>query len=183
MVLQREPESATIFGFEEILPGTEAILSCSLNGQALPLQYGRSRPTKIEGEWMVELPPQKGGSKCDIQIVNTEEAIALDGVLFGDVWLCSGQSNMVFNMNGIFNHSEEIEEAAEFTDIRFTVIDRVTSDVEEEELTTSVNWSDPSDANALKKFSAVCFFYAKYVYTLQEGKLNVSNENLYTYFS
>jgi sialate O-acetylesterase len=166
MVLQREPESATIYGFEELIPGTEALLTCSLKGMNLPLQIGIPVKTgsKIEGDWMVELPPQDAGTVCDIQIVGGEEELSLSQVIFGDVWVCSGQSNMVFTMNGIFNHSEEIAAAAAYPDIRFTVIKRVTSEVEEADVETATPWSDTSNANALKGFSAVCFFYARNLY-------------------
>merc|ERR1711936_790868 len=106
MVLQRAPEKATVYGFEELVPGTFAALSCSLKGRSLPLQYGlpvESEPT-AEGDWVVELDPQEAGTVCDIQIVGGEEELSLKNVIFGDVWVCSGQSNMVFTMNGIFKN-------------------------------------------------------------------------------
>merc|ERR1711970_648871 len=166
MVLQRAPEKATVYGFEELVPGTFAALSCSLKGQNLPLQYGlpvESAPS-AEGDWMVELDPQEAGTVCDIQIVGGEEELSLRNVVFGDVWVCSGQSNMVFTMNGIFNKTEEIAAAAVYTDIRLAVIKRVTSDVEQDDVETSTTWTDPSNARALGGFSAVCFFYAMNVY-------------------
>ena len=43
------------------------------------------------------------------------EVLVLRRVLFGDVWLCSGQSNMVFAMRQIFNSTEEIAASAQFT--------------------------------------------------------------------
>ena len=167
MVLQRAPEKATIYGFEEFVPGTFAALSCSFKGQSLPLQHGlpvESGPT-AEGDWLVELDPQEAGTLCDIQIVGGEqEELSLKNVIFGDVWVCSGQSNMVFTMNGIFNKTEEIAAAAVYTDIRMAVIKRVRSDVEQADVETSTTWADPSNARALGGFSAVCFFYAMNIY-------------------
>ena len=83
MVLQREPESATLYGFEELIPGTEAGLSCSLKGEYLSLQVGIPVRTglKSEGDWMVELPPQEAGTVCDKVIVRGE----LSQVISGDV--------------------------------------------------------------------------------------------------
>jgi len=166
MVLQRAPEKATIYGFGELLPGTFAALSCSLKGQNLPLQYGFPLEDGIKagGDWIVELDPQEAGTVCDIQIVGGEEELSLKNVIFGDVWICSGQSNMVFTMNGIFNKTDEIAAAAVYTDIRLAVIERVTSEVEQEDVGTSTTWTDPSNARALGGFSAVCFFYAMNVY-------------------
>ncbi len=44
--------------------------------------------------------------------------ISLTDVLFGDVWLCSGQSNMQFTVPQVFNASVEIADAANYPDIR-----------------------------------------------------------------
>ena len=58
------------------------------------------------------------GTKCDIEVFSGTDVIVLSDVLFGDVWLCSGQSNMAFSMAGIFNATEEIEASQGYTDIR-----------------------------------------------------------------
>ena len=61
------------------------------------------------------------------------------------VFLCSslyfdpsGQSNMGFTMNQIFNSTEEMEASVGYTDIRFTVLKRVTSDVEMDDIEPQV---------------------------------------------
>ena len=46
---------------------------------------------------------------------------------------------MVFNMKQIFNSTEEIEASVGYTDIRFTVLKRVTSDVEQEDIEPQVS--------------------------------------------
>ena len=165
MVLQREPELATIFGFEELIPGTEAFLTCSLKGKNLPTQVGIPMKTRsgIEGDWTVELPPQEAGTLCDIQILGRFFLLSLNQVIFGDVWVCSGQSNMVLPIQSIFNHSEEIAAASAYSDIRFTRLHRVPSDVEEADVEPSP-WYDTSNKGQIGSFSAVCFLYARNVY-------------------
>ena len=96
----------------------------------------------------------------------------------------SGQSNMVFTMNQIFNSTEEMEASVGYTDIRFTVLKRVASDVEQEDIEPQVSivllldigntcyyhfcmkvaWADPSDSRYLKSMSAVCFLFARSIY-------------------
>ena len=49
---------------------------------------------------MVELDPISSGESCQIEIVNILNVIVLEDVLFGDVWFCSGQSNMGWAMLG-----------------------------------------------------------------------------------
>ena len=51
----------------------------------------------------------------------------------------SGQSNMVFTMNQIFNSTEEMEASVGYTDIRFTILKRVASDVEQEDIEPQVS--------------------------------------------
>ena len=58
---------------------------------------------------------------CDVEVAGGEEVISLSKVLFGDVWLCTGQSNMEQNMGNIINSTAEIAASANRTDIRFTV--------------------------------------------------------------
>ena len=91
---------------------------------------------------------------------------------------------MVFTMNQIFNSTEEMEASVGYTDIRFTVLKRVASDVEQEDIEPQVSivllldigntcyyhfcmkvaWADPSDSRYLKSMSAVCFLFARSIY-------------------
>jgi len=172
MVLQRAPQVARIYGFEALEPDAEALLSCSLDGKHLGLQVLKATFTNGDegpGAWEVSLPPQAPGTLCDITITEgtrrrTFEEVSLKGVLFGDVWLCSGQSNMVFPMHSIFNGSAEIQNSAKYEDIRYTVINRVTSAQEEQDVKPIIDWSKPAEANNLGAMSAVCFLFARNVY-------------------
>jgi len=185
MVLQRAPQAARLYGFDALDLSAEAFLSCSLEGALLPLQRApltyrshRSSGSPLQaGEqdgspacpcsWEVELPPQAANTICDISIMYpTQPAEAtLTGVIFGDVYLCSGQSNMVFKMKQIFNSTEELAASAGFTDIRFTVLQLTTSDVELEDIEPKIPWSDPSQSGLLESMSAVCFLYARNLYS------------------
>ena len=44
------------------------------------------------GRWRVDLDPMVAGTKCDIEVFSGTDVIVLSDVLFGDVWLCSGQN-------------------------------------------------------------------------------------------
>merc|ERR1712168_1136287 len=137
MVLQRAPQSATLFGFDSTTTGeAEAFVSCTLNGEPLGMQRASVVATSSDqtGDWEVTLPPQQAATMCDISIVSGDEEVTLTNVIFGDVWLCPGQSNMVFTMGGIFNVTEELEASAGYNDISFAVLKKVTSDVEEEDI-------------------------------------------------
>ena len=51
-------------------------------------------------QWRVALDPVDSGDVCEIAIINYEEIVLLEDVMFGDVWFCSGQSNMGWAMLG-----------------------------------------------------------------------------------
>ena len=113
MVLQREPVSATIWGTGDISPETEVALYCEeRGGKMYPQKTKITSKSDKEVERQTTLPPQVGGAVCDIQILGGNESIGLKQVLFGDVWLCSGQSNMARGMDSIENATQEIATSA-----------------------------------------------------------------------
>src|SRR5215831_19238168 len=54
--------------------------------------------TGADGKWLLQLPPTKSGGPYSMEISGKSQKILLKDILFGDVWLCSGQSNMVHQM-------------------------------------------------------------------------------------
>ena len=50
--------------------------------------------------WSVHLDPIESGEVCQIEIVNLINTAFLEDIMFGDVWFCSGQSNMGWLMLG-----------------------------------------------------------------------------------
>ena len=83
-------------------------------------------------------------------------------MILGDVWFCSGQSNMYFQMSQILNSTSEIEEARNFTNIRMFKTGLNYSTVELDDIQTGWGgWSGVEDTDKLSEFSAVCFLTAK----------------------
>ena len=86
MVLQRAPHAAVVWGFG--VPGTTIETRVS---------SGTSLSTKVhdDGVWRQVLPPMPANVvPLDIAFTDGATNLTLRGVLFGDVYLCSGQSNM-----------------------------------------------------------------------------------------
>jgi sialate O-acetylesterase len=50
--------------------------------------------------WIVSLDPINSGDTCKIELENNLNFITLEDIMFGDVWFCSGQSNMGWAMLG-----------------------------------------------------------------------------------
>ena len=95
--------------------------------------------------------------------------ITIADVLFGDVWLCSGQSNMVIPLSWIYNGSEEINNAGKYPKIRlFTVEPLSSSKSVDELLSIRQNWSVASSESVNgsygRYFSAVCWLYGRMIH-------------------
>ena len=74
---------------------------------------------KANNGWTVILDPVPETDICEISVSQEGQTpLAVTDVLFGDVWICSGQSNMEWQMSKIFNATEEIAALADFDNIR-----------------------------------------------------------------
>ena len=113
----------------------------------------------------MEVEAIKGGAVCNITVTLSDNDVKLKNVLFGDVWLCSGQSNMVFGMKSVYNATEEMEDAKKYSNIRFTRVNRESAESPDDNMDISLAhaWAGPSSAY-LGDMSAICFLYAKNIY-------------------
>lgn len=88
-----------------------------------------------DGKWLVKLPVQKIGGPYKIVVSNGNDTITLINVMIGEVWVCSGQSNMempVGDWGKVNNYQKEIA-AANFPDIRLMHLKKSASNTAEEE--------------------------------------------------
>ncbi len=82
---------------------------------------------------------------------------------------------MQFPMNNIFNASEEIADSAQFDHIRFYKIDSNMASTPQENLLKDSwkEWSNPTEAAQLGRFSAVCFLTARYINEVYGKKVSL----------
>src|SRR5271168_657143 len=120
MVLQRAPQRAIVWGFGD----PSAVTTLTMNDRTYTTM-SRSEPANAQNEsiWSVTLDPVSDEGPFDIHVSQplangTLVTITLNDVLFGDVWICSGQSNMQMAVSDIFNATEEINNAGNFPKIR-----------------------------------------------------------------
>ena len=89
-------------------------------GEKVSVQFGGQNLSAIandKGKWSVKLTPMEANTTPQNLIVTGKNKIELTDILVGDVWLCSGQSNMAFGVGGI-NTPEDIK-SADYTLMRF----------------------------------------------------------------
>ena len=111
-----------------------------------------------DGKWMVKLEPLKASSKAASLTVAGKNKISLDNVLVGEVWICSGQSNMEWAIRSSMNAKEEIA-ASDHPNIRlFNVPGHTTSPLPQEE--GKGNWQECSPKTS-SGFSAVGYFFGR----------------------
>ncbi|WP_018617233.1 sialate O-acetylesterase [Segetibacter koreensis] len=120
------------------------------------------------GKWLVKLPVQKIGGPYTMLFINGSDSIALDNVMVGEVWVCSGQSNMempIGDWGKINNYQKEIA-TANFPAIRLMHLKKSASNTPEEEpeLYDKEKWQKCSPAT-VSRFSAAAYFFAKNIYT------------------
>ena len=106
MVLQRDM-NVNVWGWGA--PGEK--VSVQFDGQSL------SAVTDDKGKWSVKLAPMKANSTPQNLTVTGKNKIELTDILVGDIWLCSGQSNMAFGVGGC-NAPDDIK-SADYPLIRF----------------------------------------------------------------
>ena len=110
MVLQRD-RAVPVWGWTQ--PGGEVTVEFA--------SQKKTGKADAEGKWTVKLDPLTASVKPrEMQITQGTEALVFTDILVGDVWLCSGQSNMFFRMNKVENSQQEIA-AANQPQIRFFV--------------------------------------------------------------
>ncbi|XP_064601238.1 sialate O-acetylesterase-like [Liolophura sinensis] len=157
MVLQRSPYQAVIWGYSPRLGDVVSLTIPDITHLSSTVVPG---PGHLAGVWRFTLPMVENPGPHNITIVSSSGTLSLHDILFGDVWVCSGQSNMVFRMEQINNSTLEIQAALKYDKIRVFMASKVQSfsalyDLHE----VSTPWTKPTK-ESLRSFSAVCLFYA-----------------------
>jgi sialate O-acetylesterase len=177
MVLQRAPQRAIVWGFGD--PSTLTILR--MNDKIYTTVSGsESANAQNESIWSVTLDPVSDEGPFDIHVSQplsngTLVTITLHDVLFGDVWICSGQSNMQFTVSMMFNGTEEIANAGNYPKIRVFTAALVESVIPVEELLgIELNWSVASSQSiggpTWTYMSAVCWLYGRMIHQALGGR-------------
>ncbi|HMR90535.1 MAG TPA: sialate O-acetylesterase [Saprospiraceae bacterium] len=133
-------------------------------GSMVSLQFDKFNTTtlpNISGQWIATFPAMAVGGPYQLTITQGSQKIVVSDILMGDVWLCSGQSNMEWPVSKSAHYSEEIKDAA-YPQIRqFYVAHNV--NITPIATLPDENWVKAS-SSAVGDFTAVGFFFARKVY-------------------
>jgi len=109
-----------------------------------------------EAKWSLELQTPEAGGPYTISI-NGNNQILLEDVLIGEVWVCSGQSNMEMNVNWGLSYQDEAVKATDAR-IRFFYIPKTTAGFPQEDVKAKWVVCSPEE---MKSFSAAGYFFGK----------------------
>ncbi len=139
---------------------------------------GKVYKTKADagGNWALQLPPTKAGGPYTMDITASNK-ITLHEILFGDVWFCSGQSNMVHQMNiHDVTYAREISEA-NYPRIRQFWIPTMTN-LQGPQADLPTGYWKPAVGEEVRPFSAVAYFFAKKIYEKYKVPVGIINASV-----
>jgi sialate O-acetylesterase len=160
MVLQQK-QPVPVWGWSK--PGTEVTVKFA--GQVKHARAG------ADGRWETSLKPLNASSQPADLLIEAGETRIFTNILVGEVWLCSGQSNMekpIGKQSGqkpVFNAEEELS-AADFPEIRLFKVEKFVAAEPQKDFKAATGWRF-CNSNSLEaiKFSAAGYFFGREIHT------------------
>ncbi|MDQ6471299.1 sialate O-acetylesterase [Flavobacterium sp. LHD-80] len=160
MVLQRN-KAIPIWGFADANEKVEI----HFNKQIKKTQADKN------GKWTVNLDAEKAGGPFELVIIGKNK-ITIKNVLVGEVWICSGQSNMEFQVSKTINAEKEMNNA-DYPMIRHFGVERDFSGKPKDDLKAG-KW-EVSSKETVGNFTAVGFYFARKVYAELKIPIGIIN--------
>lgn len=165
MVLQRDSE-INIWGWAS--PGEK--VRVKFNNKIF------STVTDSKGDWKIVLPPMKAGGPYSMELKGNN-TIILENIMIGDVWFCSGQSNMVLTMERVKEKYPDDIANANFPEIRNFFIPTASDVTSVHKDLPSGKWMPATPENVLG-FGAVTFFFARSIYQEYKVPIGIINSSV-----
>lgn len=137
-----------------------AVWGTGVPGEVISLQiHGRKYSITVDknGKWSTRISALPVGGPYIMKVSGKEKVITFKNILSGDVWVCSGQSNMQWSVIRSKNAKQEIA-AAKYPNIRLFAVKRTVSETPLDHV--SGKWQKCTP-NTIKHFSAVAYFFGR----------------------
>lgn len=108
------------------------------------------------GKWRINLPEMKAGGPYSMQIND----IVLNDILIGDVYLCSGQSNMELPVNRVMDKFASEVNGYENNSIRYVKVPYSYDFSEKQDDVKTVSWK-AMNKEKIMGYSAICYFFSR----------------------
>lgn len=139
------------------------VWGCATPGEIIEAQFRNERKqthANNQGQWTISFRPSEYGGPYELSIKGTESEIIYRNVMIGDVWLCSGQSNMQMTVKNTLNSFDEIAKA-NYPQIRLFTVGQNIAFTPSDNVEGS--WSECSPAT-VGDFSAVGYYFGKEIF-------------------
>lgn len=136
-----------------------AIWGWAASGETVTISMGKENHVAVtdeKGLWRSNLSSKAAGGPYSLVIKTAKDSITLKNIMFGDVWVCSGQSNMQFELKKV-NDAEQELKTAEFPLVRLLQVARKGTQQPEMDI-KSGKWQ-ACNAQTVANFSAVAYFF------------------------
>ncbi len=147
MVLQ-QGRKLSIWGWAE--PGEEVTAGVSWHSMSWAVT------ADANGKWVFKMNPPKAGGPYEMTI-SGKNVIRIKNIMVGEVWVCSGQSNMQWAVSQSANAEQEIAEA-NYPKLRLFTVERKVADQPQPDCSGS--WTSCSP-QTVPGFSAVAYFFGR----------------------
>ena len=153
MVLQRDMQ-IPIWGWAS--PGEEITVTLGTEDEATESLFSTTIVADTEGNWRTKLSAMDAGGPYILKI-NGSNTLELTNVLIGEVWVCSGQSNMEWSVRASKDADAEIA-AANYPTIRLFDVPRKPSGLLQDDV--EADWSETTP-ETIENFSAVAYYFGR----------------------
>ncbi|MEO8453896.1 MAG: sialate O-acetylesterase [Sphingomicrobium sp.] len=119
----------------------------------------RRATADTNGRWEARFPARSAGGPFTIRASGAEGSASSSDVAVGDVWLCSGQSNMEYPVRRALNSDGEVQNAGD-AGLRLMKVPQQMADLPARSFAKLPSWK-PTSPDAVKDFSAACYFMAR----------------------
>ena len=144
------------------------------SGERITVQFNKqTKKTKAdkEGKWKIVLDAEKAGGPYTLTLKG-ENTVVVSDILVGEVWICSGQSNMEWRVNVSLDAEKEIAEA-DYPAIRHIKVNKTVSFAPQDD-TDGGDWMVCSPKTA-GYFSGVGYFFARELYKKLQVPIGLIN--------
>ena len=132
-------------------------------GEAVTVTFAGKTATATagaDGAWRLDLPATAAGGPYDLTVTTATAAETVRDVLAGDVWLCSGQSNMELSVDRANDAWNQVNNSPSDDGVRMVTIEKADGRAPKSGFAKPPVWKPTAKEN-VGQFSAVCHYFAR----------------------
>jgi sialate O-acetylesterase len=111
------------------------------------------------GRWQADFPARDAGEGLQLSVSGSDGSASSTDLALGDVWLCSGQSNMEYPLRRALNGDGEVQ-SADDPQLRLMKVPQQLAATPQQAFAKAPEWR-PTTPDSAKDFSAACYFLAR----------------------